>query len=110
VFHPLPGHGRWRNLLLADGNIGIGGDPGALLRRCRTLLGPQGRLHAEVAAPGTASWAGLATLHAADGPAAAFRWAVVAADDVAAAAAGAGMRVVTTWKEATRWFATLAAR
>jgi SAM-dependent methyltransferase len=110
VFRPLPGHGRWRNLLLADGNIGIGGEPGTLLRRCRELLGPQGRLHAEVAAPGTPSWAGVATLHAADGPAAAFRWATVAADDLAAVAAGAGLRVVTTWKEATRWFATLAAR
>jgi hypothetical protein len=52
----------------------------------------------------------VATLHAADGPAAAFRWATVAADDLAAVAAGAGLRVVTTWKEATRWFATLAAR
>ncbi len=25
VFDPLPGHGRWATVLLADGNIGIGG-------------------------------------------------------------------------------------
>ena len=33
VFDALPGEGRWRTALLADGNIGIGGDPAALLRR-----------------------------------------------------------------------------
>ena len=33
VFDHLPGEGRWVCALLADGNIGIGGDPVALLRR-----------------------------------------------------------------------------
>ena len=27
LFAPLPGEGRWHHVLLADGNIGIGGDP-----------------------------------------------------------------------------------
>ena len=40
VFAPLPGEGRWYTALLADGNVGIGGDPVALLqpapRRCST--------------------------------------------------------------------------
>ncbi|GAA1898455.1 DUF2064 domain-containing protein [Lapillicoccus jejuensis] len=40
VHGPLPGEGRWGTVLLADGNIGIGGDPAALLARCRTLLRP----------------------------------------------------------------------
>ena len=31
VFEPVPGEGRWQTLLLADGNVGIGGDPFALL-------------------------------------------------------------------------------
>ena len=31
VFAQLPGEGRWDTVLLADGNIGIGGDPVALL-------------------------------------------------------------------------------
>jgi Methyltransferase domain len=52
VFDPVPGNGRWRHVLLADGNIGIGGDPLRLLRRCRELLEPGGHLHAEVTAPG----------------------------------------------------------
>jgi SAM-dependent methyltransferase len=108
VFAPLPGHGRWRHLLLADGNIGIAGDPEALLRRCRDLLGPAGRLHAEVGPPGTGSWAGAAQIRDGDGePSAPFRWATVAADDLAALAGETAFRIVSTWTEANRWFATL---
>ena len=119
VFDPLPGHGRWRNVLLADGNIGIGGDPAALLRRCRTLLARDGRLHVELAPPDARSWAGEAVLSTAEAthygePArdkaggASLRWAVVAAGDLAPLAAVAAMRTLTMWTEAGRWFATLA--
>jgi SAM-dependent methyltransferase len=38
VFDRLPGAGRWGTALLMDGNIGIGGDPAALLRRCCALV------------------------------------------------------------------------
>ena len=38
IFQPVPGEGGWDTVLLADGNIGIGGDPVALLTRCRDLL------------------------------------------------------------------------
>jgi SAM-dependent methyltransferase len=108
VFTPLPGHGRWRHILLADGNIGIGGHPAALLGRCRDLLGPAGSLHVEVAPPGSGSWSGAVRLHDGAGPASApFRWAAVAADDLAAIAENAGLRVLGTWTEAQRWFTTL---
>jgi SAM-dependent methyltransferase len=119
VFEPLPGHGRWRNVLLADGNIGIGGDPTALLRRCRTLLARDGRLQVELAPPGARSWAGEAVLSNAEathhrkptrdraGDTASLRWAVVAANDLAPLAESAAMRTLTTWTEAGRWFATL---
>ena len=40
IFDRLPGAGRWPHALLMDGNIGIGGDPGALLERLRTLIRP----------------------------------------------------------------------
>jgi hypothetical protein len=108
VFGQLPGHGRWRHLLLADGNIGIGGDPVSLLRRCRELLGPDGHLHTELSAEGARSWAGEASLTASGTAAAAvFRWAEVAPEDLAALAERSALRVTETWKEAGRWFATL---
>jgi len=43
VFGRVPGTGRWMTVLLADGNIGIGGDPVALLRRVTELLTPLGQ-------------------------------------------------------------------
>lgn len=33
VFGRVPARGRWRTILLLDGNIGIGGDPARLLGR-----------------------------------------------------------------------------
>lgn len=49
VFETLPGEGRWDSALLIDGNIGIGGDPAALLARVGELLAPGGLLLAETA-------------------------------------------------------------
>jgi len=50
IFDPLPGEGRWDTVLLADGNLGIAGDPHRLLRRIRELLRPGGTLLVEPAA------------------------------------------------------------
>ncbi|MFF5361989.1 class I SAM-dependent methyltransferase [Streptomyces scabiei] len=47
VFDPLPGEGRWDTVLLLDGNLGIGGDPSALLRRMAQLLRTEGLLIVE---------------------------------------------------------------
>jgi hypothetical protein len=44
----LPGEGRWGSVLLMDGNIGIGGDPLDLLRRCAELVRPDGLVLVEV--------------------------------------------------------------
>ncbi|MDP9442781.1 MAG: hypothetical protein M3P34_11540, partial [Actinomycetota bacterium] len=52
VFGALPGEGRWATALLIDGNIGIGGDPVALLRRVAELLRPAGVVLVELDAPG----------------------------------------------------------
>ena len=53
VFDPLPGEGRWNTVLLADGNIGIGGAPVRLLRRAADLIERTGRIVCDLAAPGT---------------------------------------------------------
>jgi glycosyltransferase A (GT-A) superfamily protein (DUF2064 family) len=44
----LPAEGRWGTVLLMDGNIGIDGDVGAVLQRCRALLAPGGTIIVEV--------------------------------------------------------------
>lgn len=105
VYSALPGEGRWQHAILADGNLGIGGDPARLLRRCARLLAPGGRLHAELAAPGVASWSGAARL---DGsPGTRVDWAVTSTDALAGLAHASGLRVTDRWKEAGRWFASL---
>ncbi|GAB2502966.1 SAM-dependent methyltransferase [Nocardiopsis aegyptia] len=47
AFDPLPGEGGWDTALLVDGNIGIGGAPGRLLTRVRTLVRAGGLLIVE---------------------------------------------------------------
>lgn len=54
LFAHLPGEGLWSQVLLADGNIGIGGDPVQTLRRAAGLLAPSGQVVAEVDPPTTA--------------------------------------------------------
>lgn len=107
VFAPLPDDRSWRHTLLADGNIGIGGDPARLLSRCRDLLAPGGSVIAEVEAPGTRGWRGRVAItddHRTSDP---FAWAVVGADDLAPLAERAGLAVAETWTEENRWFACL---
>jgi SAM-dependent methyltransferase len=107
VFDPLPREGAWRRVLLADGNIGIGGDPVRLLRRCAELLAPGGGVLVEVTAPGTATWAADVVLAAEGRRTPPFPWASVAAADVAGLARHACLRILDTWTEAGRWFAHL---
>jgi SAM-dependent methyltransferase len=105
VFAELPGEGQWRHVLLADGNIGIGGDPYRLLRRCGGLLTDGGDILIELDPPGTGSWSGPVALRHEDRVSTPFPWAVVAADDLAALADRAGLAILETWTEARRWFA-----
>lgn len=48
VFDPVPEEGTWGAIVLLDGNIGIGGNPDLLLRRCVALRGPDGHIVIEV--------------------------------------------------------------
>jgi SAM-dependent methyltransferase len=93
VFEPLPGEGRWHHALLADGNVGIGGDPVALLRRVRGLLHPNGTALVELATD-RGVWRGPARLVGTDGRHGGwFPWARVGPDAIAEIAEAAGLRL-----------------
>jgi SAM-dependent methyltransferase len=106
VFDRVPAEGRWHTVLLADGNLGIGGDPVRLLQRLARLLAPGGRVVADVAPPGTGLRSGTVRLAAGGLTSEPFPWAVVGADAVAGVAARAGFRAETR-SLAGRWVATL---
>jgi len=107
VFGPLPREGGWRAVLLADGNIGIGGDPVRLLRRCADLVHRRGVVLVEVEPPGARSWQAEVVLRQGGRTSAAFPWAAVGAHDVADLARRSALRVRRLWTEADRWFADL---
>jgi SAM-dependent methyltransferase len=93
LFEELPGEGRWHHALLADGNLGIGGDPVALLRRARRLLTPGGTVLVELTNR-RGLWRGPARVVGPDGVAGAwFPWAEVGVDVIGDVAAAAGLRL-----------------
>ncbi|WP_344407316.1 class I SAM-dependent methyltransferase, partial [Dactylosporangium fulvum] len=108
LFEQLPGEGDWTTAVLADGNIGIGGDPVRLLDRCRHLVAGDGALVVEVDPPGSRTWQGEVVLDDGDRISERFGWAFVAVDDIARLADAAALRLVETWTEADRWFVRLA--
>lgn len=109
VFDRLPGEGRWRHALLADGNIGIGGDPAALLKRAGELIAPDGDVLVEVEPPGRGIRHEQVRLHGPGRPAGPpwFAWAWVGVDAIADVAARADLRVDWTTRRGHRWFARL---
>jgi SAM-dependent methyltransferase len=109
VFQPLPGEGRWHHALLADGNIGIGGDPVALLDRTRDLIAPDGDVLVELEPPGHGLRREAVRLLPGN-PGPWFGWAWLGADAVAAVALRAGFRVDWTTSRGHRWFARLERR
>src|SRR6266702_4289802 len=107
VFDRVPGTGRWTTVLLADGNIGIGGDPAALLRRVAELLAPQGRAIVELEAPGSPLRREQVRLCHAGSASAWFPWAYVGADHITDVAYDAGLGEVEIWTVDGRWFASI---
>lgn len=112
VFGPVPAEGRWHTVLLLDGNVGIGGDPARLVRRCAALLATGGSVLVELDGPGRASGSVRLRLEGDDpdgGDVAGswFPWARLSVDDVPCVAAAAGLRVGSVWSEEDRWFAEL---
>jgi len=111
VFDRMPAEGRWGTVLLLDGNVGIGGEPERLLRRCRELLRSDGVVIVEVEPPGSGWSTHRARLERGHEIGAWFGWAVVGADAIAMLASAAGMRVqAIDATPASRWFARLVLR
>ena len=110
VFDPLPAHGRWATVLLADGNIGIGGLPARLLNRCAELLAPDGQILIE-AEPGNVDEQLTAWLEHPDGRRGpGFRWARMGTAALLEAAADAGLHATRQWRHGDRAFVCAAKR
>jgi len=108
VFDRLPGERRWGTVLLLDGNIGIGGDPVRLLRRCADLVRPRGQVLVEVKPPGTGWRRCRARLERGPEVGSWFAWAVVGADAVGPLASTADLGVASLARsDDGRWFASL---
>ncbi|MFI7588488.1 class I SAM-dependent DNA methyltransferase [Spongisporangium articulatum] len=96
VLGPLPDAWRhgWDRVLLADGNLGIGGDPARLLNRLVPLLAPGGRIVADVRAGGGIARgpAWIESVDVAGDPiGGAVPWAWVGADAAAELGAACGL-------------------
>ena len=109
IFDPLPGQGKWATVLLADGNIGIGGGPAGLLRRCTQLLAPGGRIFIE-ADPDDVDERMNAWLEHPDGRRGpVFPWARIGTSALLRIAGDAGLTVIAQWRHGNRAFVCAAA-
>lgn len=108
VFHHQPGEGRWRHALLADGNIGIGGDPIRLLRRVRELLRRGGSALVELDPPGGGLRHGPVRVATGSADGRWFPWAWLGAEMIGDVAAAAGMSTRWVRESGGRWFAEVA--
>ncbi|MBB2989504.1 SAM-dependent methyltransferase [Mycolicibacterium iranicum] len=109
VFAPLPGVGRWQTVLLADGNVGLGGDPLRTLQRAAELLRRGGRCLAEFDTATAGIDIGWVRLESASTIGPWFPWAVVGVDSVPALADQAGMSVADMHRIGDRVVASLVA-
>jgi SAM-dependent methyltransferase len=108
VFDRQPGEGRWQHVLLADGNIGIGGDPVRLLRRVRELLDGAGSALIELDPPGSGLRHGPVRVATGAEGGRWFSWAWLGADGVDSVADAAGMSTRWVHEAGGRWFAEVA--
>lgn len=107
IFAPLPGEGRWPTALVLDGNVGIGGDPGALLRRLRELVRPDGTIVVETSPPGAGLESTTVRLERRGATGPWFPWAIVGAERIGDVAAAASLEVRGVETVEGRWFARL---
>jgi SAM-dependent methyltransferase len=109
VFEPLPWTGAWGAAVLLDGNLGLGGDVVALLRRVRELLRTGGTALVETAPPLTPSASRVVRLEVDGSAQPDFAQAVVPLECLAELAWPARLPVRRVVVREDRWFAFLAA-
>jgi SAM-dependent methyltransferase len=109
VFEPLPATGRWHTVLLADGNVGLGGDPRRVLARAGELLRRGGRCVAEFDTQAVGIRAQWVRLESARTVGPWFRWASVGVDCAASLAEQAGLALTGFHPAGGRVVASLAA-
>jgi SAM-dependent methyltransferase len=109
VFGPLPGIGRWQTVLLADGNVGLGGDPHRVLRRAAELLRHGGHCIAEFEALTRGIHTGWVRLESSRTIGPWFQWASVGIDCAAEIAEEAGLTLTHVHSIGTRVVASLTA-
>jgi SAM-dependent methyltransferase len=99
VFDRLPREGLWGSALLIDGNIGIGGAPMRLLRRCAELVALGGWIVVEAHQDATRNTLIDGELvDASGGTSAAFPWAEVGEAALRGYARRAGLEPVHDWR------------
>lgn len=108
VFDPLPQEGAWETVLLLDGNIGIGGAPEHLLRRCARLIAAGGRIIVEVDSSPWHDRGYQARIVDVDGRTSSpFPWYDIGAQALAVRLRGTGLHVDEAWTVAGRAFARI---
>lgn len=97
LFAPLPTEGDWGHVILADGNIGIGGAPGRLLERAARLVPPGGTVLVEADPRPELLWSG--TVQVCTGPSvgAPLPWSVVGIEELTRMAAAVGLCVTARY-------------
>jgi SAM-dependent methyltransferase len=110
VFEPLPAEGRWGSGLLVDGNVGIGGDPRALLGRLAQVLVPGGLLIAETVPLNIDERIRVHITDAHGTRGTPFPWARLGTPALLRYGLGAGWRAVDQWTSGGRCFVVLRSR
>ncbi len=109
VFDPIPREGEWDTVLLADGNLGISGDPQRLLTRIRELLKPGGRLLVEPTAHETDEVLAVQLASETAARSAVFYWAQLGPQAARRRVVDAGFHHTESWTMHGRHFMSFTA-